>query len=93
MGACLARTEWNPSSRAPLDSEAVAEMNIRGRYGFARLLEGYLQLSLVTCPSSSGLLAGEKTHFHEINKKSGHRQQMMDEETGKVVDREHKGRG
>ena len=37
----------------------------------------------------------EKTHFHQINKRTGNRlrQQMVDEETGDVVDKEEKGRG
>jgi DNA end-binding protein Ku len=59
--------------------------------------KGYLRLSLVTCPielfpASSQV---EKTHFHQINKKSGHRlrQQMVDEQSGREVDKEHKGRG
>jgi Ku protein len=59
--------------------------------------KGYLQLSLVTCPIElfPAVSQAEKTHFHQINKKTGHRlrQQMVDEETGKVVDREKKGRG
>src|SRR6202047_4467430 len=67
------------------------------RHDTTRLLEGYLRLSLVTCPI--GLVPAtpqsEKTHFHQINTQTGHRlrQQMVDEETGKVVDKEHKGRG
>src|ERR1700730_16493478 len=59
--------------------------------------KGYLRLSLLTCtielfPATS---KSEKTHFHQINTQTGHRlrQQMVDEETGKVVDMEHKGRG
>jgi Ku protein len=59
--------------------------------------KGYLKLSLVTCavalyPASS---KAEKTRFHQINKKTGHRlrQQMVDEETGRVVDKVNKGRG
>src|SRR3954466_528084 len=59
--------------------------------------KGYLKLSLVTCPVQmfpASTLA-EKTHFHIINKETGHRvhQQMVDEVTGDVVDKEHKGRG
>ena len=59
--------------------------------------KGHLRLSLVTCPI--GLFPvtseAEKTHFHQINKKTGHRlrQQMVDEESGKVVDKDDKGRG
>ena len=59
--------------------------------------KGYLRLSLVTCsvelfPASS---LAEQTHFHIINKKTGNRvrEQMVDEETGKVVDKDEKGRG
>ena len=58
---------------------------------------GYLRLSLVTCPVLlyPAITQAEKTHFHQINKRTGHRlrQQMIDEETGKPVDKEHKGRG
>jgi Ku protein len=59
--------------------------------------KGYLRLSLVTCPIElfPATSQSEKTHFHQINTQTGHRlrQQMVDEETGKVVDKEHKGRG
>jgi DNA end-binding protein Ku len=59
--------------------------------------KGYLKLSLVTCPIGlyPGSSQAEKTHFHQINRKTGHRlrQQMVDEDTGKVVDKEDKGRG
>src|SRR5262245_5230865 len=58
---------------------------------------GYLRLSLVTCPVLlyPATTQAEKTHFHQINKRTGNRlrQQMVDEETGKVVDRDDKGRG
>jgi Ku protein len=59
--------------------------------------KGYLKLSLVTCPvvlypASS---RREKLHFHQINRKTGNRlrQQMVDERTGKVVNKDEKGRG
>ena len=59
--------------------------------------KGYLRLSLVTCPIElfPATTQSEKTHFHQINTQTGHRlrQQMVDEETGRVVDVEHKGRG
>src|SRR6185295_757028 len=59
--------------------------------------KGYLQLSLVTCPIElfPAVSQAEKTHFHQINTRTGHRlrQQMVDEETGRPVDSEHKGRG
>src|SRR5262245_21096607 len=58
---------------------------------------GYLRLSLVTCPIVlyPATTQAEKTHFHMINTRTGNRlrQQMVDEETGRVVDKEHKGRG
>src|SRR5438105_5028353 len=59
--------------------------------------KGFLRLSLVTCPVElyPATSQAEKTHFHQINRKTGHRlrQQMVDEETGKVVDTEDKARG
>ena len=59
--------------------------------------KGYLKLSLVTCPVAlyPASSQSEKTHFHQINRKTGNRlrQQMVDEETGRVVDTEDKGRG
>jgi Ku protein len=59
--------------------------------------KGYLKLSLVTCPIGlyPASSQAEKTHFHQINRKTGNRlrQQMVDEETGKVVDKDDKGRG
>jgi len=59
--------------------------------------KGSLKLSLVTCPIAlyPASTQAEKTHFHQINIKTGHRlrQQMVDEETGRVVDKDHKGRG
>ncbi len=58
---------------------------------------GSLKLSLVTCPISlyPASTQAEKTHFHQINTKTGHRlkQQLVDEQTGRVVDKDHKGRG
>ena len=59
--------------------------------------KGYLKLSLVTCPVAlhPASSQAEKTHFHQINRRTGHRlrQQMIDEETGKVVDTDDKSRG
>ena len=59
--------------------------------------KGSLKLSLVTCPIAlyPASTQAEKTHFHQINRKTGHRlkQQMVDERTGRVVDSDHKGRG
>src|ERR1044072_6715641 len=59
--------------------------------------KGYLKLSLVTCPIAlyPASSQAEKTHFHQINRKTGNRlrQQMVDEQTGRVVDKDNKGRG
>jgi DNA end-binding protein Ku len=59
--------------------------------------KGYLRLSLVTCPVElfPASSQAEKTHFHQINKKTGHRlrQQMVDEDSGRVVETDDKGRG
>jgi DNA end-binding protein Ku len=59
--------------------------------------KGTLRLSLVSCPVVlyPAVSAREKIHFHQINRKTGHRihQQVVDEETGDVVDRADKGRG
>jgi Ku protein len=59
--------------------------------------KGYLKLSLVSCPVElfPAISQAEKTHFHLINTRTGNRlrQQMIDEETGRAVDKEHKGRG
>ena len=59
--------------------------------------KGSLKLSLETCPvvlyPASTSVA--KTRFHMINKETGNRlkQQMVDAETGDVVDADQKGRG
>jgi len=59
--------------------------------------KGHLRLSLVTCPVElfPATSQAEKTHFHQINTRTGHRlrQLMVDEETGDPVDTAHKGRG
>jgi DNA end-binding protein Ku len=59
--------------------------------------KGSLKLSLVSCPvllypASTSV---EKTRFHMINKETGNRlkQQMVDSETGDVVESNQKGRG
>ena len=59
--------------------------------------KGSLKLSLVSCPvvlypASTSV---EKTHFHMINKETGNRlkQQMVDAETGDVVESDQKARG
>lgn len=59
--------------------------------------KGSLKLSLVTCPVAlyPASTAAEKTRFHMINRETGNRlkQQMVDEETGDVVEGDGKGRG
>jgi len=59
--------------------------------------KGSLKLSLVSCPIAlyPASTAAEKTRFHMINKETGNRlkQQMVDSETGDVVEGDQKGRG
>jgi DNA end-binding protein Ku len=59
--------------------------------------KGYLKLSLVTCPISlyTATASGEKVTFRQINKKTGNRlkQQLVDEQTGDVVESADKGKG
>ncbi len=59
--------------------------------------KGSLKLSLVTCPVAlyPASTSVEKTRFHMINKETGNRlkQQMIDAETGDVVEADQKGRG
>jgi Ku protein len=59
--------------------------------------KGSLKLSLVTCPVVlyPAATSVEKTKFHMINRETGNRlkQQMVDAETGDVVEKEQKGRG
>jgi Ku protein len=59
--------------------------------------KGYLKLSLVSCPVAlyPASSQSEKTRFHQINRQTGNRlrQQMVDEETGRVVEKDNKGRG
>jgi DNA end-binding protein Ku len=59
--------------------------------------KGSLKLSLVSCPVQlyPASTAVEKTRFHMINKETGNRlkQQMVDSETGDVVESDQKGRG
>jgi hypothetical protein len=59
--------------------------------------KGYLKLSLVSCPIAlyPASSSAERVSFHRINKKTGNRlkQQLVDAETGDVVDKESIGRG
>jgi DNA end-binding protein Ku len=59
--------------------------------------KGSLKLSLVSCPVAlyPTSTSTEKTRFHMINRETGNRlkQQMVDAETGDIVDGDQKGRG
>jgi DNA end-binding protein Ku len=59
--------------------------------------KGSLKLSLVSCPVVlyPATTSVDKTRFHMINKETGNRlkQQMVDTETGDVVESDQKGRG
>jgi len=54
--------------------------------------KGYLKLSLVSCPIAlyPASSSAERVSFHRINKKTGNRlkQQLVDAETGEVVEKE-----
>ncbi|HEY0328774.1 MAG TPA: Ku protein [Rhodopseudomonas sp.] len=59
--------------------------------------KGSLKLSLVSCPVAlyPASTSVEKTRFHMINAETGNRlkQQMVDEDTGEVVEKDQKARG
>jgi DNA end-binding protein Ku len=59
--------------------------------------KGYLKLSLVSCPIAlfPAASASERVSFNRVSKKSGNRlkQQLVDAETGDVVEKEDIGRG
>ncbi|MGJ4943163.1 Ku protein [Bradyrhizobium sp. HKCCYLS1011] len=59
--------------------------------------KGTLKLSLVSCPVVlyPAATSTEKTRFHLINRETGNRlkQQMVDSETGDIVEGQQKGRG
>jgi DNA end-binding protein Ku len=59
--------------------------------------KGYLKLSLVSCPILlyPAASSSERIAFRQVNRKTGNRlkQQLVDAETGEVVDSENKGRG
>src|SRR4030088_1462765 len=59
--------------------------------------KGSLKLSLVSCPIAlyPATTSVDKTHFHMINKETGNRlkQQMVDTETGDLVESDQKARG
>src|SRR5215831_13423761 len=59
--------------------------------------KGYLKLSLVSCPVAlyPASSSSERVSFNRINSKTGNRlkQQMVDAESGEVVDKEAIGRG
>src|SRR6267154_2440965 len=59
--------------------------------------KGFLKLSLVSCPVAlyPASTSVEKTRFHMINRETGNRlkQQMVDAETGDVVESDQKARG
>jgi DNA end-binding protein Ku len=59
--------------------------------------KGYLKLSLVSCPVAlfPASSRSERIALHQINKRTGNRlrQQMIDAQTGDVVESEDKGRG
>ena len=61
------------------------------------LWNGYLKLSLVTCPIAlyPAISTSERISFRQVNKATGHRvrQQLIDSVTGQAVEPHEKGRG
>jgi DNA end-binding protein Ku len=57
--------------------------------------KGYLKLSLVSCPVAvfSATSSGERIAFRQINRKTGNRQQLVDDVTREPVESADKGRG
>jgi DNA end-binding protein Ku len=59
--------------------------------------KGYLRLSLVNCAVAlyPAVTEANKVHFHKLNRKTGNRlrMRMVDEETGKEVDRDQQVKG
>src|SRR3954470_16464012 len=94
----IARLRQNVAKRRPIALQPAPNVCTTEADGMPRAYwKGYLRLSLVTCPIElfPATSQAEKTHFHQINTGTGHRlrQQMVDDQTGRVVDTEHKGRG
>src|SRR6267154_5349565 len=94
----------NNSGPEPKPSISVESSRIRLTHNRSEIAmaaraywKGSLKLSLVSCPvllypASTSI---DKTRFHMINKETGNRlkQQMVDAETGDVVESDQKGRG
>jgi DNA end-binding protein Ku len=59
--------------------------------------KGYLKLSLVCCPIAvhAACSSSERISFRQINRRTGNRlrQQLIDQETGEVVEAHEKARG
>jgi DNA end-binding protein Ku len=96
---------WNQNPQLPLKFPNPPALNFPKRSnGLEKQMappraywKGSLKLSLVSCPvllypASTSV---DKTRFHMINKETGNRlkQQMVDAETGDVVESDQKGRG
>jgi DNA end-binding protein Ku len=96
---------WNQNPQFPLKFPNAPALNFLKRSnGLEKSMalpraywKGSLKLSLVSCPvllypASTSI---DKTRFHMINKETGNRlkQQMVDAETGDVVESDQKGRG
>jgi hypothetical protein len=79
------RWSWGKDVRQPIvlgGSSAGGRVGDRGKRMPRAYWKGYLRLSLVTCPIElfPATSEAEKTHFHLINTRTGHRlrQQMVD---------------
>jgi DNA end-binding protein Ku len=90
----LARLQ-NPSQNSYLSRRGIS---VELRMASARpFWKGYLKLSLVSCPIAMfpASSSSERVSFRQINKSTGNRlkQQLVDSETGDVVESADKGRG
>src|ERR1700744_743614 len=87
------RTRGRLGSESQICSTSKREIGMAARAYW----KGSLKLSLVSCPVQlyPASTSAEKTRFHLINKETGNRlkQQMVDAETGDVVEGDQKGRG
>ena len=83
---------WGIRAFRSTTSDILEKRNIGNGSG---RLEGVLETVAGDVPCRTLPCVEPKTHFHQINRKTGNRlrQQMVDQETGKPFDKDEKGRG
>src|SRR5204863_4008820 len=87
-----------PSRRAHRNPSSLSRVSVHVWSCVMRpYWKGYLKLALVSCPIAlyTACSTSERITFRQINKVTGNRlrQQLIDEETGKPIAPEQKGRG